>query len=116
MFDFFFFIRCFRYALTDDGRMHIVNLKTGSVETSIAAHEQVAVMMAAAAAAAAAAVVVVIVVVVALVVMLLGSMHVVQQCSLLLNRLQEPLGCAMHPHRNTLATWAEDGVIKLWRP
>lgn len=56
------------YALTDDGRLHVVNLKTGSVETSIVAHEQ------------------------------------------------EPLGCAMHPHRNTLATWAEDGVIKLWRP
>jgi hypothetical protein len=31
----------YRYALTDDGRLHVVNLKTGSVETSIVAHEQV---------------------------------------------------------------------------
>ena len=30
-----------RYVLTDDGRLHVVNLKTGSIETSIVAHEQV---------------------------------------------------------------------------
>ncbi len=32
---------CRSYALTDDGRLHVINMKTGSIETSIVAHEQV---------------------------------------------------------------------------
>lgn len=28
----------------------------------------------------------------------------------------EPLGLALHPLRNLLATWAADGVVRLWKP
>ena len=29
---------------------------------------------------------------------------------------KEPIGLAQHPHRNMVATWADDGTIKLWKP
>ena len=64
-----FVTRCRRrYALTDDGRLHVLNMKSGSVEASVSAHEQVM-----AAAAAAVMVMVVVMVMVMVMVMMIVS-------------------------------------------
>lgn len=28
---------------------------------------------------------------------------------------KDVIGCAIHPHRNLVATWADEGTMRLWR-